>query len=63
MKRGARLLRRNGATRAQIRAFNLEPRWPEVRDPAHDAVLDVLIGAPERQSPDEGGRREPWAAP
>jgi hypothetical protein len=63
MKRGARLLRHNGATRAQIRAFNLEPRWPEVRDPAHDVVLDALgFGAPERQSPDEGGRREPWAA-
>jgi hypothetical protein len=63
MKRGARLLRRSGATRAQIRAFNLEPRWPEVRDPAHDVVLDALgFGSPERQSPDEGGRREPWAA-
>jgi hypothetical protein len=63
MQRGARLLRRSGATRAQIRAFNLEPRWPEVRDPAHDVVLDALgFGAPERQSPDEGGRREPWAA-
>jgi hypothetical protein len=63
MKRGARLLRRSGATRAQIRAFKLEPRWPELRDPAHDVVLDALgFGAPERQSPDEGGRREPWAA-
>jgi hypothetical protein len=49
MKRGARVLRRNGATRAQIRAFKLKPRWPELRDPAHDVVLDALgFGAPER---------------
>lgn len=60
MQRGTRLLRRSGATRAQIRAFNLEPRWPGVRDPAHDVVIDALgFGGPERQSPDEGGRREP----
>ena len=43
MKRGARLLRRNGATRAQIRAFKLQPRWPELREPAHDVVLDALV--------------------
>ena len=42
MKRGVRLLRRNGATRAQILAFKLVPRWPELRDPAHDVVLDAL---------------------
>jgi hypothetical protein len=62
MRRGTRLLRRHGATRAQIRAFNEEPRWPELREPAKDLVAEAIGGGPPaRTSPDEGGRREPWA--
>jgi hypothetical protein len=61
MKRGSRLLRHHGATRAQLRAFNGEPRGPELREPAPDPVIEALAGAPapERTSPDDGGRREP----
>jgi hypothetical protein len=62
MKRGSRLLRHHGATRAQLRAFNGEPREPELREPAPDPVFEALGGeAPERTWPDDGGRREPWA--
>jgi hypothetical protein len=61
MKRGSRLLRHHGATRAQLRAFNGIPREPDVREPAPDPVIEALGGepAPERTSPDDGGRREP----
>jgi hypothetical protein len=61
MDRGSRLLRRHGATRAQRRAFNGIPREPDLREPAPDPVIEALGGepAPERTSPDDGGRREP----
>jgi hypothetical protein len=62
MQRGTRLLRHHGATRGQLRAFNGQARWPELREPAEDVVFAALgFGPPERTSPDEGGRREPSA--
>src|SRR5215204_1157405 len=36
MKRASKLLRRHGATRAQLRAFDGSPRWPSLREPAPD---------------------------
>jgi len=63
IERGSRLLRRHGAKRSEVRAFEGEAAFPDMREAAHDLVLDALgLGAPERVSPDEGGSREPWAA-
>ena len=63
LKRGARLLRRHGATRRQVRAFNGTPSWPKLREPAPDPVVEALLPSEDRESPDDAPGRTPYAAP
>jgi len=53
IRRGKQVLRRHGATRAQLRAFDGTPRWPELREPAPDPVIEAITGddAPATVSP------------
>jgi hypothetical protein len=62
LQRGARLLWRYGATRAQRLAFKGLPRVPQLREPAKDPVLEAIGAAAEPRTPGDDPPRLPWAA-
>jgi hypothetical protein len=57
-ERATAVLKRHGATRAQRKAFSGEPDWADLREPARDPVLELLM--PERDSSEGVGTRQPW---